>query len=455
MSMHQTPPSPIAVTLARGGTSKGVFVELDGVPCSEDKRRDWCLQLMGTPDPMQLDGLGGTYSSTSKIMAVAPTKRLSEIPWAKAQATAAQGAFELPVDAVPRVADSKAESGTGKNVSTKGKHSPAPSVDVADCDLVSWFAQVGIDRPTVDWRGNCGNLTSAVVPFALHRGMLTRGEGRQTVRLFNINTATKIDVTLPVDAGRLDPAGDFAIAGVPGTAARIDTKYLSPAGSVTGSALPTGAPLDQLHVTDPRTGQAFEVNASIVDVSTPIVIVDPTGLGLPSMATPTEMNENLLALRLLENIRTAAAERIGLLDESRAPLPAIPRVVLVSAAAPETTAHRGQYERRLPGIRAYATSMSRIHHSLPGTVMLALAGAARLRGTLVHTALAGKAAAGFAAGPPEVFDGVAGLATASPDISVTHPKGTAVVSAPHDEKLPWVSLPRTARILLDGTYYLP
>jgi 2-methylaconitate isomerase len=181
----------LPVVLMRGGTSKGVFVPLAELPADPDERDRLLLRLMGSPDPMQLDGLGGTHSSTSKVMAVGPA------------------------------------AGRG-----------------ADVDYL--FAQVAVTDPVVDLAGNCGNLTAAVAHYAVDEGLVERREPITVVRLRNLNTGVVVRATVEVRAGRAASEGDTAIDGVPGTGAPLLTEYLDPAGSVTGRLFPTGNRVDRL-----------------------------------------------------------------------------------------------------------------------------------------------------------------------------------------------------------------
>lgn len=181
----------LSVAIMRGGTSKGVFCRLADLPIDPATRDRLLLALMGSPDPMQLDGLGGTHSSTSKVMAVGPAAR------------------------------------------------PGADVDYL-------FAQVAIDEAVVDLTGNCGNLTAAVGHYAIDEGLVPAQEPTTLVRLRNLNTGVIIQATVPVAGGRAAWEGDTVIDGVPGTGAGLVTDYLDPAGSVTGKLFPTGAVAEEI-----------------------------------------------------------------------------------------------------------------------------------------------------------------------------------------------------------------
>lgn len=241
----------LPVAIVRGGTSKGVFLHLGLLPGDPAERDRLLLRLMGSPDPMQLDGLGGTHSSTSKVMAVGPA----------------------------------GEPG-------------------ADVDYL--FAQVAVDEAVVDLTGNCGNLTAAVGHYAIDEGMVPGlvppGPATTVVRLRNLNTGVVIRATIPVTPnGRAAWEGDTVIDGVPGSGAPIVTDYLDPAGSVTGKLFPTGV----------RTEELGGHPASIVDVSSPYVFVAAAAFGLTGHEAPAELNGRAELLVELEGLRAEAGRRIG------------------------------------------------------------------------------------------------------------------------------------------------
>ncbi|MCC6438395.1 MAG: 4-oxalomesaconate tautomerase [Acidimicrobiales bacterium] len=175
----------LAVAIVRGGTSKGVFIRLDALPAGLADRDRLLLRLMGSPDPMQLDGLGGTHSSTSKVMAVGPSG------------------------------------------------DPSCAVDYL-------FAQVAVDQPVVDTSGNCGNLTAGVAHYAVEEGLVPATEPQARFLMRNLNTGVVVRATVAVRGGRACSEGDTVIDGVPGSGAALATEYLDPAGSVTGALFPTG-----------------------------------------------------------------------------------------------------------------------------------------------------------------------------------------------------------------------
>ncbi|MDH4363377.1 MAG: hypothetical protein OEY41_04975 [Acidimicrobiia bacterium] len=246
----------LPVAVVRGGTSKGVFLHLNLLPGDPTERDRLLLRLMGSPDPMQLDGLGGTHSSTSKVMAVGPAT----------------------------------EPGA---------------------DIEYLFAQVAVDEAVVDLTGNCGNLTAAVGHYAIDERMAPQlvrpGSATTVLRLRNLNTGVVIRATIPLTAdGRAAWDGDTVIDGVPGTGAPIVTDYLDPGGSVTGKLFPTGARAEDLggHI------------ASIVDVSSPYLFLAASSFGLTGHEATAELNGRPELLAELEELRSEAGRRIGVASKA-------------------------------------------------------------------------------------------------------------------------------------------
>ncbi|MFT7597116.1 MAG: 2-methylaconitate cis-trans-isomerase PrpF [Acidimicrobiales bacterium] len=339
----------VPTTLMRGGTSKGVFVRTSELPPAGLARDRLLLALMGSPDPMQINGLGGTYSSTSKVMAVGPS-------------------------------------------------------DDPETDIDYLFAQVAVGDAVVDYQGNCGNLTTAVGPFAIDEGMVALDPlaDRVTVNLRNLNTGVRVRTVVPLTCGRAAVEGSLAVAGVPGTGASITTDYLLPGGSVLGSALPTGNAVDRIAV-----NSVDSIDMSIVDVTSPHVFVRSCDVDVED-------------LDCLEQIRSAGGAAVGLTSL------AVPRLVVVSTPKDHDS-----------DIDACAVSMQQIHHAFPMTGALCLAAAVRLGGTIANEAARDAASAGV--GP----------------IRLRHPKGIVEVRADVDgHEVQSVGVTRTARRLLRGEAFV-
>jgi 2-methylaconitate isomerase len=357
----------------RGGTSKGVFVRDGDLPTAGPGRDRLLLRLMGSPDPMQLDGLGGSHSSTSKVVAVSRSER-------------------------------------------------------PDTDVEYLFAQVGTDQEQVDYRGNCGNLTTAVGPYAIDEGMV-RARGPVTpVRMLNRNTGTRIVAHVPVTDGRAATSGDCVVAGVPGTGAPVITEYLDPAGAVLGALLPTGSAVDIVRV--PGWGP---IEVSLVDVAGPVAFARAADLGLDPLLDPVTANADAGLLSRVEELRAACAVLAGLAatsERARTASPALPRLALV-----------GDGNQDRPGdFSLRALSMQRMHHACPMTVLMCAAAAALVPGTVPHAAALARG------GLPE------GTAT----VSIAHPKGVAAatVRLGSGMAVDSVAITRTARRLLTGEAYL-
>jgi 2-methylaconitate isomerase len=362
----------LRVVLMRGGTSKGVFVREGDLPAAGPRRDGLLLRLMGSPDPMQLDGLGGSHSSTSKVLAVSPSDR-------------------------------------------------------QDTDVEYLFTQVGIDQAHVDYRGNCGNLTTAVGPYAIDEG-LVRASGPVTrVRMLNRTTGSRIIAHVPVADGQATTSGNCVVAGVPGSGAPVITEYLDPAGAVLGALLPTGSARDV--VLAPRSGQ---VEFSLADVAGPVVFARATHLGLDPLPAPAAANADADLLGRLEELRGACAVLAGLAadrDTARGASPALPRLALVGDGHQDRP---GDFSLRV-------LSMQRVHHACPVTVLLCAAAASLLPGTVPHQA----------ARPRD--GGSAGGGT----VLVAHPRGVAAATVRIGEgSVHSVSITRTARRLLAGEAYL-
>lgn len=231
----------------RGGTSKGCMFLKEDLP---ENREEWdsiFLQTMGSPDPKQIDGMGGTVSSNNKIVVV----------W----------------------------------------KSEEPGIDVEYL-----VGQVIVGKEQVDYKSNCGNMTAAVGPFAVEAGLVPVVEPITTVHLLNRNTDKYIDVTVPCENGTFAQDGDCHIAGVDGTAAELKVKFLNPAGAKTGKLLPTGNVLDVLDI--PGFGK---IEATILDVSNPMVLVRAEDVSATGMELPEEVNANEKLCEVLEKIRGTAA----------------------------------------------------------------------------------------------------------------------------------------------------
>jgi 4-oxalomesaconate tautomerase len=242
--------------LMRGGTSRGPFFLESELPVDRAARDRLLLVAMGSPDPRQIDGLGGAHPLTSKVGIV--------------------------------------------------RRSHTPGVDL---DFL--FAQLQPDNDTVDVTPNCGNMLAAVLPFALERGLLPIAQGTTTARILTLNTNMQCDVTVQTPGGQLQYGGDAHIDGVPGAAAPISINFLDTAGSVCPSLLPTGRTLDRITV---PAASPFEVDATLIDNGMPMVLVRAAAFGITGYEPAAELTANDALRARLEALRLAAGPLMGLGD---------------------------------------------------------------------------------------------------------------------------------------------
>ena len=248
--------------LMRGGTSKGAYFVGDDLPASAAARDDLLLRIMGSPDPRQIDGIGGAHPLTSKVALVTPS-----------------------------------------------------AGDDADVDYL--FLQVGVDEPLVSDRQNCGNLLAGVAPFAVERGLVTPPAGQARVRIRMLNTASLATATMLVgDDGSPVYAGSTAISGVPGTAAPIRLDLADTAGSTCGAMLPTG------HVTDELCG----VTVTCIDNGMPVVVMLAADVGISGYEDCAALEADERLRRLLEDIRLQAGKLMNLGDVTDTTVPKLTMV---------------------------------------------------------------------------------------------------------------------------------
>ena len=369
----------------RGGTSKGCMFRREDLPADRSEWDSIFLQAMGDPDPKQIDGMGGTVSSNNKIVIV----------W----------------------------------------KSEEPDVDVEYL-----VGQVIVGRSQVDYKSNCGNMTAAVGPYAVEEGMAEITEPVTTVRMLNRNTNKYINVTVPIDPETKTFAqeGDCAIAGVDGTAAELQVNFLNPAGAKTGKLLPTGRASDILDI--PGFGK---IEATIVDVSNPMVLVRAEDIGMKGTELPEEVNSNAEVCELLEKIRGTAACMMGFakgLEDATVHSPAVPKVGFFTKPVTFTDIAGQTVDQNTMDLCARVISVFKCHKACPLTSASAISVAAFLEGSLLWNSL----------GAPEEGKHI---------VRIGHPSGVMTM-VPHMEKeggeirLPAVAVQRTARRIMEGTLYI-
>lgn len=367
----------------RGGTSRAVMFHTRDLP----ERAAWdpiFLAAMGSPDPngRQLNGMGGGVSSLSKVCVLAPSQR-------------------------------------------------------EDADVDYTFAQVQIREAAVDYRANCGNMSSAVGPFAVDEGIVRPNGDAAVVRIFNTNTQRIIRSTFPLESGRAAVEGDLAIPGVAGTGAPVRLDFLAPGGATTGRLLPTGHVADGVNV--PGLGR---IEVSMVDAANACVFARAADLGLDGNELPEELERNAAVLERLQVIRRAASVAMGIAGddaEARA-INAVPFVGFVAPAMDAPTLAGAPIAADQVDLTVRFISNRQPHRALPLTASLCTAIAARIDGTVVNEALR-----------PDVGDG----------IRLGMPSGILTVGAEvtQEGSGAWVAhsggFYRTARRLFDGRIYVP
>ena len=314
----------------RGGTSKALVFHAKDLPRDQAEWDGLFVSAMGSPDPArrQLDGMGGGVSSLSKVCVVAPSSR-----------------------------------------------------DDADVDYM--FAQILVDRAAVDYSGNCGNMSSAIGPFAIDEGLVRAGDGEALVRIHNTNTGKIIHSRFPVAGGRASTEGDLAIPGVAGSGAPVRLDFLQPGGATTGALLPTGNVIDSLTLADGGV-----VRVSMVDAANACVFVHAGDVGLDSTELPDALEAMPDVLRQLQAIREAASVAMGITpDLALAHARMLTPFVVVVAPPKDALTLDGQDLRAADAdLTVRALSSGQPHRALPLTVSLCTAVAAKLTGSVVEAA---------------------------------------------------------------------
>lgn len=323
----------IPAVYMRGGTSKAVFFHENHLPSDTEKRDPVILAVYGSPDPnrRQIDGMGGAVSSTSKVAIISPSAN-------------------------------------------------------PDYDVNYNFGQVAVDRPLIDYRGNCGNISGAVGPFAVDEGLVKAQEPFTTVRIFQVNTKKKIVAEVPVKNGLYDETGDYAIDGVPGGGGKVTLHFCDPSGAVTGKLLPTGNVTDVVEL--PGTGK---IEVSIVDAANPVVYVRAGDLGLRGTEI-YEIDADDGIQTVLEGIRSRAAVLIGLAsspEEASERVQAVPKVAFVSKPRTYKTVTGKSVKDVEMDLVGRIISMGTLHKAFTGTGAICIAGAAKINGTVVSEMYAG------------------------------------------------------------------
>ena len=383
----------IPATYMRGGTSKGVFFSLNDLPEAArvpgPARDALLLRVIGSPDPYgkHTDGMGGATSSTSKTVILSKS-------------------------------------------------------DSPDHDVDYLFGQVGIDKPFVDWSGNCGNLSAAVGPFAISHGLIDPArvpkDGLCEVRIWQANIKKTIVAQVPMTNGEVQETGDFELDGVTFPAAEIQVEFVDPAddGEDGGSIFPTGKLVDDLEVPGIGSLKATMINAGI-----PTIFINAETIGYNGTELRDAINNDAKALAMFETIRAYGAVRMGLIKDisEAAQRQHTPKVAFVAPAKTYTSSSGKAVEAGDIDLCVRALSMGKLHHAMMGTAAVAIGTAAAIPGTLVNLAAGG--------GGREA-------------VRFGHPSGSLKVGA--EAKLvdgEWVVkkaiMSRSARVLMSGAVHVP
>lgn len=340
----------IPATYLRGGTSKGVFFRLDDLPEAAQQpgtvRDAILLRTLGSPDPYgkQIDGMGNASSSTSKAVILSPSSR-------------------------------------------------------PDHDVDYLFGQVSIDQAFVDWSGNCGNLSAAVGPCAIHMGLIDPAriphQGTATIRIWQANIGKTIVAHVPITDGQVQETGGFTLDGVTFPAAEVALEFLDPAdegandGADSGGAMfPTGHLVDSLDV--PGVGR---LAATLINAGIPTIFLNAADLGYTGCELQDAINNDTAALARFETIRAHGALRMGLIQhlEDAATRQHTPKIALVAPAQSYTASSGKAIAASDIDLVVRALSMGKLHHAMMGTAAVAIATAAAVPGTLVNQAAGGGA----------------------------------------------------------------
>ncbi|WP_430754849.1 2-methylaconitate cis-trans isomerase PrpF [Magnetovirga frankeli] len=387
---NMAPQIRIPASYMRGGTSKGVFFRLQDLPPAAQvpgpARDRLLLRVIGSPDPYgkHTDGMGGATSSTSKVVIIGKSER------------------------------------------------PGHDVDYL-------FGQVAIDKPFIDWSGNCGNLSSAVGPFAISAGLVDREripqQGTALVRIWQANIGKSIHAQVPINQGQVQETGDFELDGVTFPAAELVLEFLSPV-DPDEALFPTGNLIDKLEV--PGVG-AFQ--ATLISAGIPTVFLRAQDLGYSGTELQEAINGDTQALARFEAIRAQAALQMGLIErlEQAASRQHTPKFAFVAPPQDYTASSGKPIPANAIDLNVRALSMGKLHHAMMGTAAVAIGTAAAIPGTLVNQAAGG--------GERQT-------------LTFGHPSGSLRVGAQVGQRdgawiVERVIMSRSARVLMEGWVRIP
>eukprot|EP01022_Parablepharisma_sp_SALTPOND_P023555 TRINITY_DN5015_c0_g1_i4.p2 TRINITY_DN5015_c0_g1~~TRINITY_DN5015_c0_g1_i4.p2 ORF type:complete len:492 (-),score=140.81 TRINITY_DN5015_c0_g1_i4:1470-2945(-) len=375
----------VRCTIMRGGTSKAIFFNRCDLPKDETLRDKVIMRVFGTPDRREIDGLGGADTLTSKVAVIGPSTR-------------------------------------------------------EDCDVDYLFGQVNMVEPMIDWKSNCGNISSAVGPYAIDEGLVDAVEPVTSINIHQVNTGRVIGAEVQVKDNKAQVEGDHVIAGVPGSGAKLILNWADSAGAITGKLLPTGNVTDVLSV----EGEG-EVEVSIVDAAIPTVFIRATDLDMSGIETPQEIDSNEKLLELIEKIRSVAAQTIGLCDDWRQATKQVPYTPFFAIVSPPADYNSWTTGAAVPADSIDMVSrllfMQQMHKTYPVTGTTCTVAAAMIPGTIANQVSR------------------EGLAERG-ELRIGHPAGIITPEGRVDQtaegfELKRATVDRTARCLMKGYAFIP
>lgn len=374
----------IPCVIQRGGTSKGIYLHDKDLPADPELREKVILSIFGSPDKRQIDGLGGADPLTSKIAIIAPSER-------------------------------------------------------EDADLDYTFGAVDITEPIVDYKGNCGNISSGVGPFAIDEGLVKAEDPETVVRIYNTNTQKILKALVSTPHGKTNYLGDYTIDGVPGTGSKILLDFSETGGAISGKLLPTSNPVDVVSI--PSLG---EIELSIVDAANPVVFIKAETLDFSGSEGPLDQAV-LDSLDKIELIRGTAAKMMGMVADpakARIETPAMPMLAFVSKSVDYTSYTDGSdVKANDVDFLSRLFYMQEMHKTYAGTGTVCTATAALIVGTIVNQIVSPKA-------------------IQTNTVRIGHPGGVISIEAEVENttagpQLKKAAFGRTSRRILEGYVFVP
>ncbi len=381
MGFRQSGQHVVPCLFMRGGSSRGGFFLAEDLPSDPHERAAWLLAAYGSPDTRQIDGIGGADALTSKAAVIGKSSQ------------------------------------------------PGADVDYT-------FCQVGIDKAQVSTGGSCGNMLSAVGPYAIYKGLVAPTPGVTVVRIYTTNTKQTVTAYVPMDGDLPAVDGDCKIAGVPSAGAQIMLDFGDCSGAMTGKLLPTGSARDTITI----DGRAVEV--SLVDAATPFVFVRAADVGARGTENPTEIAANADLMRRLEQARSWAAVVVGRVQdasEATEKSPNVPRVIMVAPPTEYTAIDGRIVSQDMVDLNVRQLAMQKPHKALAVVGSVCSAVASAIEGSVVNEC---KRA------------GTTGQTRLGHPSGVLQVESTVTRRSDGGYEIKQAKIERTARLLMSGDLYL-